>query len=277
MNAKSETLYIDLLKKVLTFALWDEPMTPITTYSFNRPFVVRILISAISKLLDSMNLQLVKNLNISKDDRMEGRIWPGLAHTMVGQKRLENLQFCIETVLEDGIEGDFIETGVWRGGSCIFMRGVLSVYGITNRRVYVADSFQGLPKPDNENYPEDKGVKFDKIKYLSISEAEVKNNFQKYGLLDDQVVFLKGWFNETLPKAPIQKLSIMRLDGDMYGSTMDALTNLYPKLSPGGFCIIDDYEMNICRKAVDDYRENNDIHEQIQKIDWTGIYWRKRS
>lgn len=155
------------------------------------------------------------------------------------------------------------------------MRGVLVAYKIGDRRVFVADSFEGLPKPDTK-YPRDKDDTLYTYRFLSVSKEEVEKNFEKYGLLDKQVVFLKGWFKDTLPSAPIEKLSILRLDGDMYESTMDALNNLYPKLSKGGFCIIDDYGcLKNCKEAVDDYRANNRIDDEIKVIDWSGIYWRK--
>ena len=156
------------------------------------------------------------------------------------------------------------------------MRGVLAAYRIEDRRVFVADSFEGLPKPDVVKYPSDKGDTFHRCRFLSVSKEEVEKNFEKYGLLDKQVVFLKGWFKDTLPSAPIEKLSILRLDGDMYESTTDALNNLYPKLSDGGFCIIDDYyAVKGCKKAVDDYRAKNQINDEMKVIDWSGIYWRK--
>lgn len=202
-------------------------------------------------------------------------ILPGYADTMIGLKRLDNLQFCIETVIRERVEGDLIETGVWRGGACIFMRAVLAAYNILDRIVYVADSFEGLPKPDPEKFPADKGDKHHIYTFCAVSQDEVENNFRKYGLLDDKVVFLKGWFKDTLPNAPIEKLAVLRLDGDMYGSTMDALTNLYPKLSKGGFCIIDDYALHGCRKAVDDFRAENGIYAEMKVVDWTGRYWRK--
>jgi len=103
----------------------------------------------------------------------------------------------------------------------------------------------------------------------------VERNFAKYGLLDDRVIFLQGWFRDTLPTAPIGKLAILRLDGDMYGSTMDALENLYPKLSPGGFCIIDDFFLGPCRLAVEEYRLAHGIDEEIRIIDSCSAYWRK--
>jgi O-methyltransferase len=194
---------------------------------------------------------------------------------MIGHKRLDNLQHCIETVLREGVEGDLIETGVWRGGACIFMRAVLAAYGIEDRRIFVADSFEGLPKPDAAKYPADKGDTHHIHAYLAVSKDEVENNFRKYGLLDNQVVFLKGWFRDTLAQAPIEKLSILRLDGDMYGSTMESLECLYPKLSSGGFCIIDDYALSGCKSAVDDYRSKHAVNLEMKEIDWTGRYWRK--
>jgi len=195
---------------------------------------------------------------------------------MVGLKRLENLQFCITQVLQKNIRGDYIETGVWRGGASIFARGVLKAYGVHDRTVWVADSFEGLPKPDGR-YQQDEGDKHWKSNaVLGISLDQVKANFARYGLLDEQVRFLVGWFKDTLPTAPIQQLSVLRLDGDMYSSTTDALEALYAKLSPGGYLIVDDYGSTPpCRQAVDDFRAKHNITEAIQKIDWTGVYWEK--
>ena len=104
----------------------------------------------------------------------------------------------------------------------------------------------------------------------------MKANFAKYGLLDDRVVFLDGWFKDTLPAAPIERLAVLRLDGDMYESTMEALTALYDKVSTGGFVIIDDYGcIDACRKAVHDFRDARGIAEKIVDIDGWGVYWRK--
>ncbi|KAF0193106.1 MAG: O-methyltransferase [Gammaproteobacteria bacterium] len=89
------------------------------------------------------------------------------------------------------------------------------------------------------------------------------------------MVFLEGWFKDTLPVAPIEKLSVIRLDGDMYSSTMEAIEILYPKLSSGGFCVVDDYGLGGCKKAIDDYRNMYNITSEITRVDWTGVYWRK--
>lgn len=274
-NGRTEELYLELMKKTLSFALWPEPPVPIDTFNYKNVLPKRLLVSLICRILGLGELQIVKRRTVGADQREQGSIWPGYAHTMIGLKRLDNLQFCVETVIREGIEGDLIETGVWRGGACIFMRATLAAYGIKDRKVYVADSFAGLPEPEVDRFPVDIGDKHHRKQHLAITQEEVENNFRNYHLLDNQVVFLKGWFRDTLPHAPIDKLAVLRLDGDMYGSTMDALCNLYPKLSRGGFCIIDDYALRRCRQAVDDFRAKNGIHEEMKEIDWTGRYWRK--
>jgi hypothetical protein len=275
MQKDLRTDYLELLKKVLTYSLWPEPGVPVEKVVHRRSAVRSMALSAIAKLLAPFRLQLVRVTPVSPEARAEGRIWPAHADTMVGLKRLDSLQTCIEEILRENVEGDLIETGVWRGGTAIFMRAVLATHGVSDRRLFVADSFQGLPKPDEQTWPEDKGDVHYTVPFLAISEEEVRNNFAKYGLLDDQVVFLKGWFKDTLPGIPAKKLALIRLDGDMYGSTMEALTSLYPRLSNGGFCVIDDYALEGCRKAVEDYRKKYSIEEPIHTVDWTGAYWRK--
>jgi len=269
-------LYIDLLKKTLTFSLWPEPGVPIEQYGHRTRFLRTAVVFLLSKLFGSAGIRLVRNDPSTPEDRAEGRNWPGYADTMIGMRRLENLQRCVESVIRESIPGDFIETGVWRGGACIFMRAVLKAYGIADRSVFVADSFAGLPPPDGDRYPEDRGDIHHTAPLLSVSRADVENNFRKYGLLDEQVVFLQGWFKDTLPNAPVHQLAVLRLDGDMYGSTMEALQYLYPKLSAGGYCIIDDFGLQGCRRAVDDYREENGITDLIEQIDWLGAFWRKK-
>lgn len=275
METKPEKLYLDLLKKTLAFTLWPEPPIPIERFNYLRHPLKRLCVSFLSRILRSRRLQLVRPVSYDAHQREEGKIWPGYADTMIGLKRLDNLQFCIESALNDGIEGDLIETGVWRGGACIFMRAVLLAYGIEDRKVYVADSFEGLPGSVSNLVSPDKNEKSLIHKYLAVSQADVENNFRRFGLLDDKVVFLKGWFKESLPNVSIKNLAVLRLDGDLYDSTMDALIYLYPKLSKGGYCIIDDYALPECRQAVDDFRAKNRIGSTMNEVDWTGRYWRK--
>lgn len=275
MKNTAISLYLDLIKKTLSFTLWPEPGIPLETFNYKKSTAKRFFIHNLTKLLRHFRLQLIELVSYQEKDREEGIIWPMYAETMIGLKRLNNIQYCIEEVLKNKIEGDLIETGVWRGGACIFMKAVLSAYEENERTVFVADSFEGLPKPDATNFPADQGDSHHTEKFLAVSQENVEENFRRYNLLDSKVVFLKGWFKDTLPHAPITKLSILRLDGDMYGSTMDALTHLYPKLSKGGFCIIDDYVLPGCKKATDDYRAKEKIDAPLIQIDNSGVYWQK--
>ncbi len=211
--------------------------------------------------------------------RQVGRDWPTEAETMVGIARLDNVQACIEHAVLDGVPGDLVETGVWRGGCAIFMRAVLKAWNITNRSLWLADSFEGLPVADEEMYARDRGDRHSELKsYLGVPLDTVKENFRRYELLDHQVHFLPGWFRDTLPTAPIGTIAVLRLDGDMYESTHVALSSLYPKVALGGFVIIDDYgALPNCKAAVDDFRNAHSLKETMHEIDWTGMYWRRFS
>lgn len=174
--------------------------------------------------------------------RKTGGDWPRLALSMIGWERMTNLERCCERALFDCVPGDFIEAGVWRGGATIFMRAILAAHQDSSRRVFVADSFAGLPKPNADLYPMDAASPILSMlhthDYLKVSVTDVERNFAKYGLLDSQVVFVKGWFKDTLP-ALTGPFSVVRLDGDMYESTIQSLDALYPKLSVGGFLLVD--------------------------------------
>lgn len=250
MVSSGGPLYLDLMKKVLTGIIYhDRP-------SDRAPF------------MEGTDFDLQRRTN--------GVDWPQAAHTMIGLKRLDNLQFCVETVLADDVAGDLIETGVWRGGACIFMRAVLAAHGVAHRKVWVADSFEGMPDTrDAENTVDQKMALYQYNDVFAVSVEQVRENFGRYGLLDDQVEFLPGWFADTLPAAPIDKLAVLRLDGDLYDSTSDALRALYPRLSAGGFVIVDDYKIPSCREAVHDYRDEHGIDDEIVRIDGESVFWRR--
>lgn len=201
-----------------------------------------------------------------------------VAHSLGERSQLTNTQACVERVLADGVPGNFIETGVWQGGQTILMRGVLKAYGIHDRRVYVADSFQGLPEVDPETAPDDAialGI-LDGIGRFRVTADDVRRNFAAYGLLDEQVVFLEGWFSDTLPYAELGALAVVRLDGDFYDSTRDAIEILYPRLSSGGFVIVDDYGCPFgCKRAIDEYRSNRGIEVPMLRASKQTVYWRK--
>lgn len=249
-------LYLQLMKNVLTNTIYED-----VPLSFEAVPLLR-------------GLQVPTGYDVER--RREGLDWPSVAHTMVGMKRLDNLQRCLEQVERERVPGDFIETGVWRGGVCIFARAFLAAYGIVDRRVWVADSFQGIPEVGTGGHPLDVRLQLHLGNAaLAISLDQVKDNFRRYDLLDEQVRFLPGWFRDSLPEAPIERLAILRLDGDLYESTIDALAALYPRLSPGGFVIVDDYALRGCRKAIDDFRARHAIRDEVVPIDRAAAYWQR--
>jgi hypothetical protein len=224
-----------------------------------------------------VDLELRPTRQFDPEARRNGQDWPNEAETMVGLKRLDNVEFCCRDVMQQNIPGDLVETGVWRGGASILMSAVLKAYGNRSRRIWVVDSFEGLPRANPDACPADAGDRLaDFNSYLGVSLETVQANFRRYGLLDDQVQFLKGWFRDTLPGAPIEKIAVLRLDGDMYESTMDTFNHLYEKVQVGGYIIVDDYgALANCRAAVHDFRESRGIQDPIRPIDWTGVFWRK--
>jgi O-methyltransferase len=227
------------------------------------------------RTLARRGLLVLKRRPFDPAARQTGGDWPLFGYTMIGMDRLSQLQRCIETVLAEAVPGDLIETGVWRGGACIFMRAVLKRHGVTDRTVWAADSFQGFPQPAAAADTA-AGPQWDLSGMVTFDNSldTVKAGFERFGLLDGQVRFLPGWFKDTLPAAPIDRLAVLRLDGDLYESTMDALVSLYPKVSPGGFVIVDDYHgWAACRQAVTEYRTTHGVTEPLV-IDRDAVFWR---
>jgi O-methyltransferase len=207
--------------------------------------------------------------------RLVGHDWPASALTMIGTARMGNVRHLLERVIEAGVPGDFIETGVWRGGACIYAKGIFKAHGETQRNVWVADSFKGLPPPSPELYPEDAGDEHHTVSELAVSSDDVRASFARYGLLDERVHFLEGWFKDTLPGAPIREIAVLRLDGDMYESTMDALVALYDKVAVGGFVVVDDYVLPACAKAIHDFLDKRGITARLEAVDGAAVFWQK--
>ena len=282
--------YISLLKRSLVGELYIENeyriIAAIATLLNNRPLAPgaffgvdrnSTFFQAVqkSKLTGDALILHRRKADGSTEEAPDARNVTELSHTMIGIKRLNNIQYCIETVLNEKVQGDLIETGVWRGGATIFMRGVLAAYDVSDRSVWVADSFQGVPPP---SYPQDAGFDISArvLPVLAVSQQAVAELFERYGLLDDQVKFLSGWFKDTLPAAPIDSIALLRLDGDLYESTMDALKPLYDKVEKGGFIIVDDYEScPPCKQATHDFRNAESIVDEMISIDNQGVFWRK--
>jgi len=283
---KTDDNYIDLLKSALCASLYDESAwlcveQPAEHYFENASIgnnIIGRIKRSILRFLSARNLRLVRTRQFDPELRDAGKDWPLFGFTMTGRHRLDALQTCIEDILENNIPGDFAETGVWRGGSVIFMRALLKVHNSTDRVVWCADSFEGMPVPTASDQRIFKTTNWGDLsghEYLKVSLEQVKRNFERFGLLDEQVNFLKGWFSDTLPTAPIKQLALLRLDGDLYESTRDALVNLYDKVSPGGYVIVDDYNSwETCRVAVDEFRRQRGISTTIKPIDDDSVLWK---
>ncbi len=275
-----EELYLTLLKKCLTRYLFHDQWRPVQPHPSRKQLVV--LYAWLQKLLASQNLVLMRPQPFDEEFALNGGPWKARyssAETMIGLHRLGQLQNSIVDVIRNQVPGDLIEAGAWRGGATIFMRAVLKAYRDTTRSVWVADSFSGLPPRDAASFPQDAGFPVERQQHMVVSLDEVKRNFARYDLLDDRVRFLAGWFRDTLPTAPIKRLALIRLDGVLYESTMEALKYLYPKLSSGGYVIIDDYYTPHCTAAVDDFRRDHHITEPLQVATWPrwAVYWQCRS
>jgi len=215
-----------------------------------------------------------------------------------GYERLKRVQDLYETVRNDNIEGDLVECGVWRGAITIYMRALLKAYGDENRNVWVSDSFSGVPNteqqkkhPSVQNIPDEiqrmdekqwggrvmeraiDGGMVEK-NFLTVEGQLVQDNFRRFDLFDDKVKFLPGWFSESLPQADkngLSKIAILRVDGDLYSSTMDVLVNLYQSVVPGGFLIFDDYNIGQSRKAIHDFFKQHGLDtNQIKQDRITG-------
>jgi O-methyltransferase len=200
--------------------------------------------------------------------RSAGMDWPLQGLTMVGLARLDDLQECVESVVRDGVEGDLIEAGAWRGGASILMRAALDSLGARDRTVWVADSFQGFPVPDEQE-------NLNVVDFLAVPLEEVKENFSRFGI-ERGVRFVPGFFEDTMPELAGRRWSIVRLDGDTYEATRVTLESLYPGLSIGGYLIVDDYgALEECRRAVDEFRERYGMTEPLEDVDWTGVRWRR--
>src|SRR5215213_8510043 len=165
--------------------------------------------------------------------RVGGVDWPLHGTTMVGLHRLDDLQTSVESVVRDGVEGDLIEAGTWRGGASILMRATLDTLGAVDRTVWVADSFQGFPAPDDQ-HPDREALRA--VDFLAVPVDEVRANFARFGL-DDGVRYVPGFFDETLPGLAGRRWSLVRLDGDTYEATWLSLQALYPGLSVGGHLV----------------------------------------
>lgn len=208
--------------------------------------------------------------------RVDGSDWPLNALTMVGLRRLDDLQARVEQLVADRIEGDLIEAGAWRGGASILMRATLDSLA-DDRELWVADSFQGFPQPEPGTVDDTLETDVGAIDYFAPGLEAVQGYFERFGV-GDRVRFVPGFFEETMAGLGGRRWALIRLDADGYNATRLALDTLYGGLARGGYVVIDDYftpGLDVCRDAVDGFRSDQGIKDEITRVDWAGAVWRK--
>ena len=210
--------------------------------------------------------------------RSAGMDWPLHGLTMVGLKRLDDLQACVESVVRDDVEGDLIEAGSWRGGASLLMRATLDTLGGRERTVFVADSFQGFPEASGDlSKRYDLSLDLAGCDFLAVPVEEVKETFSRLGCAEG-VTLVPGFFQDTLPALSGGRWSVIRLDGDTYEAAQSGMESLYDGLSAGGYVIVDDYlSLDQCREAIDEFRHSHGINEPIEEVDWSCVRWRKET
>ncbi|MBU2259633.1 TylF/MycF family methyltransferase [Patescibacteria group bacterium] len=200
--------------------------------------------------------------------------------TMTSKERMYALYKATRQVIECSVPGDFVECGVWKGGSAMIIAYSLIGLNATDRKIYLYDTFEGMTEPkecdfrawDNTRAWNEWNDK-QKLNYNDWCYApmnEVKSNMTSTGYPEENIIYVKGKVEETIPKRAPAEIAILRLDTDWYESTMHELIHLYPLLSKNGVLIIDDYGYWAgSKKATDEYFSNFKI--VFNRIDDTGI------
>lgn len=279
-DAATRSRYLDLLKRALVNLIYPEHELRIELLEAQGRSGASLEAQQLMRDIRYRSPAEYDELVASKIDGSVRRRRPSrFSHTMVGMARLDNLEYCARKVFADGVPGDFLEAGVCQGGAAIFMRGLQVALGEEGRRVWLADSFEGLPAPTHEvDRAWDLDWSEERQPWLACDLQAVQDNFRTYGLLDEGVRWLPGWFSDTLQTAPVERIAILRADADLYQSTREILDTLYDRVSPGGFVVIDDYgAIEACRHAVDEFRAERGVEDPIRRIDWTGVYWRREA
>lgn len=202
-------------------------------------------------------------------------------YTMTSPERMYATYLSTRYVIENNIDGDFIECGVWKGGSVLVMIHTLIVKGFTNRHIFLYDTFEGMIEPteaDIDLYGKSainkwkRHLREDKNLWCYASLEEVKNNIGTAGYPQDKIHFIKGKVEETIPNAVNhERIAILRLDTDWYASSYHELKHLYPKLVKGGVLLLDDYGFwEGQKKATDQYFSENNIKPFLIRVDYSG-------
>ena len=202
-------------------------------------------------------------------------------YTMTTPERIASLCNAVNYLVKNNIEGDFVECGVWRGGSTMAAIDTLMKNRDTSREIYLYDTFEGMSEPTEADKvftgtaAEELMNSSDKNDATSVwcysALEEVQNNVGALKYPEGKVHYVKGKVEDSIPQTLPGKIALLRLDTDWYESTAHELKHLYPLLVPGGVIIIDDYgHWEGARKAVDEYIEDNKLPLLLNRIDYTG-------
>jgi len=259
--AVDQALYLDTVRDTLTGAILRTPSVEVA----------------------AGNASALVRTPYNKQTRWLGNDWCDSCYTMAGGARVQNVRNLVQQTIAEGIPGDFLEAGTWRGGCSIMARVVQRVMGEgENRHTYLCDSFSGLPLSSQSR----DGDIWNGMHFLEVSQSDVEDNVKLFNALDDNVHFRKGYFSQSLPKVRQElkkngrQLAVLRGDGDMYESYMDILYNLYDFVPVGGYFICDDCpSIDVAKQAIDDFRMDHNISDPILAVEGsiTGSFWRKGS
>jgi O-methyltransferase len=242
-----------------------------------------------NKLIENFGYSVVKteHIRLKKfSDIKEHEFWDIYQlckpYTMTSIERMYALYNAVLYVLHNNIKGDFVECGVWRGGSSMLVARMMSNRKITDRKIFLYDTFEGMSEPTSNDFDlegnkasdmlaENEHNKSESVWCLA-DIADVRHNLSLTGFNQDSIIFVKGKVEDTLPdNLPGNKIALLRLDTDWYESTKHELEHLYPELSVNGALIIDDYgHWEGCKKAVDEYFKENSIGILLHRVDYTG-------
>jgi hypothetical protein len=270
--------YLDLLKRTLVNLVYAEDAVRLELAASGELPPDRLTRSRLLRDIRYVRPESYAEAVAAKRDGSIDRIWGArLAHTMIGLSGLENLERCAHRVFADGIPGDFLEAGVAQGGASIFMRALQVAHGESDRVTWLADSFEGVPAPTHAvDREHELDLSEERVPWMAVGIEAVRDNFRTYDLLSDGVRFLPGPFAETLAGSPVERLAILRIDGDLYESTRDALDALYDRVTAGGWVIVDDYGcLEPCRIAVDEFIAERALDVELCRVDWTRVCWQK--
>ena len=247
-----------------------------------KAFAKRFIRPTIRRLgLDIVPYQKGSEL-ISDCDDTTRDIWEAVSpFTMTSPERIAAVIQAVRYIHDNNIPGDLVECGVWRGGSAMAMAMTLKSIGATDRKIYLFDTFEGMTEPTDEDVShhgrsaeqefQASGGRGEISTWCLGSLEEVKVNLSQTGYPEQNINYVKGKIEETVPGIMPDQIALLRLDTDWYESTKHELEHMFPVLSSEGVLILDDYgHWQGARKAVDDYISSNKIRILLSRTDYTG-------